>query len=82
MEFLKERFIVTIPTPFHGPWPNWFSNFYCYCELTAEQNNWLVDTVANYQLKPHGRLIKTKTQGWYLRWNDEKYHTMFILRWS
>ena len=63
-------------------WDGYFNNFYNHCCYTANQNKWGVDTTANYLLKPHGRLIKTKTQGWYLRWDDEKYHTHFVLRWS
>lgn len=62
--------------------PVWFSNFWDHCNQIAIENGWLVDTVMNYQLKPHGRLVKTKTQGWYMRWDDEQYHTFFVLRWS
>ncbi len=64
------------------PWPKYFDNFYKHCQSIANNTDWLLETVANYELKPHGKLIKTKTQGWYLRWDDEKYHTMFVLKWS
>lgn len=40
-------------------------------------------TVINHQLKPMGgRLITTSTQGWYLRWDEEKSHTAFVLKWT
>ncbi len=63
-------------------WPDYFENFINHCNDVAHENNWVVDTVINYQLKPHGRLIKTKCQGWYLRWDDKKYHTLFVLKWA
>jgi len=62
---------------------DYFRNFYNYCEDKAYQNGWLTETVANHELKPlGGRLIKTATQGWYLRWDNEASHTMFVLKWS
>jgi len=64
------------------PWPDYFENFYRHCKKIAHDNNWHEDTVINYQLKPHGKLVITRTQGWYLRWDDEKQHTMFVLKWS
>ena len=64
------------------PWPGYFYNFYQHCVGLAAPNGWEVETVKNHQLRPHGRLIQTKTQGWYLRWDDEKYHMMFVLKWS
>lgn len=63
-------------------WPEYFTNFYTYCIDVAESNDWNINTVCNYNLKPHGKLIKTNTQGWYLRWDDQMYHTAFILKWS
>jgi hypothetical protein len=69
------------------PCPNYFDNFYKYCQtkadrITKNSSMDIIDIVIKYELKPHGKLIKTKTQGWYLRWDDEKYHTYFVLRWS
>ena len=63
---------------------DYFRNFYNYCEDKAYESSWLTaEIVANYELKPlGGRLIKTSTQGWYLRWDNEASHTMFVLKWS
>ena len=62
---------------------NYFDRFYDYCVEVADKNGWAPITVANYQLRPlGGRLIQTRTQGWYLRWDTEAAHTMFLLRWS
>ena len=80
---MKDKFRVKITQGlWKDPWPQYFDNFYSYCVDKSIANEWHVDTVANYELKPHGKLIKTNTQGWYLRWDDEKYHTHFVLRWS
>jgi hypothetical protein len=62
---------------------NYFDRFYDYCVAVADENGWAPITVANYQLRPlGGRLIQTNTQGWYLRWDTESAHTMFVLRWA
>lgn len=79
---MSDKFRIDVGTPWKDPWATYFENFYHHCQDIAIKNGWGIDTVVNYQLKPHGRLIKTKTQGWYLRWDDEKYHNMFVLRWS
>lgn len=80
---MKEKFIVTIGRPWHDPRPQYFENFWKHCQKIAVDHNWLTDTVANIELKPlNGKLIRTKTQGWYLRWDDEASHTAFVLRWS
>lgn len=64
-------------------WPDYFENFVSHCNDIADKNNWDVRTVMDYQLRPMGgKVIKTSTQGWYLRWDEEKQHTMFVLRWS
>lgn len=65
-------------------WPDYFDNFYRHCQDYAAKHNFQVlDTVIDYQLKPFGgKLIKTKTQGWYLRWDQEASHTFFVLKWS
>jgi len=64
--------------------PNYFRNFYNYCEDKAYGSSWPPPlAVANYELRPlGGKLIKTSTQGWYLRWDNETSHTMFVLKWS
>ena len=74
----KEKFIVRIDQF----WPDYFENFVHHCNDIAEKNNWNVRTVMNYELKPYGRWIPTRTQGSYLRWDEAKYHTAFVLRWS
>jgi hypothetical protein len=79
---MPDKFRVDVGGLWKDPWPTYFENFYRHCQDIAINNNWMVDTVTSYELKPHGKLIKTKTQGWYLRWDDEKYHNMFVLRWS
>jgi hypothetical protein len=66
-----------------GDWEDYFCKFYNHCVNIANENNWKTETVVNYKLRPWGgKLIKTKTQGWYLRWDKESSHTFFILRWS
>ena len=65
------------------PWPKYFQNFWDHCMEKGTSNNYLTITVANWELKPlGGRLIQTKTQGWYLRWDKESSHTAFVLKWS
>lgn len=62
---------------------DYFDNFWDHCQKVAAKNKWLTITVANYELKSlGGKLIQTKTQGWYLRWDNEVSHTMFVLKWS
>ena len=63
-------------------WPDYWENFLHHCNDIAEANNWNVMTVINHQLRPHGKLIKTKTQGAYLRWDHAMHHTAFVLKWS
>lgn len=81
---MENKFRVEITRgPFQDSWPDYFDNFWNSCAITAGQNNWAPITVANYYLKPQGgRLIQTKTQGWYLRWDSEISHTAFVLKWS
>lgn len=80
---MTDKFRVEVGRPWKDPWAPYFENFYHHCQEIAIKNNWAVDTVCNYQLKPlGGKLIKTSTQGWYLRWDSEENHTFFVLRWS
>jgi len=79
---MPNKFRVDVGTPWKDPWATYFENFYNHCQNIAIKGKYHIDTVCNYELKPHGKLIKTKTQGWYLRWDNEKYHTAFVLRWS
>lgn len=80
---MSDKFRVKVATGmWQDQWPSYFDNFVRYCNHGASKNGYMLDTVMNYELKPHGRLIKTKTQGWYLRWDDEKYHTHFVMKWS
>lgn len=80
---MSDKFRVYVGTPWKEPWAEYFQHFYLHCQYIATKNKWVLDTVLNYELKPlGGRLIKTKTQGWYLRWDEEANHTAFVLRWS
>ena len=80
---MPDKFRVDVGGLWKEPWPTYFDKFWKHCMDVASENDWLPSTVANYELKPlGGRLITTKTQGWYLRWNDEKSHTMFVLKWQ
>jgi hypothetical protein len=80
---MSDKFRVTVTKGlWQDKWPDYFDNFIKHCEAKSNETGWLSETVITHELKPHGRLIKTKTQGWYLRWDDEKYHNMFVLRWS
>ena len=80
---MKDYFRIEVTKGlWQDPWPGYFDNFVRHCNHRASENGWTLDTVINNELKPHGRLIKTKTQGWYLRWDNEKYHNLFVLRWS
>lgn len=79
-----DKFRVTLTKGrWQDPWPKYFDNFYRHCQEVREANQWHIDTVINHELRPlGGRLIITKTQGWYLRWNEEASHTMFVLKWA
>jgi hypothetical protein len=79
---MPDKFRVEVGRLWADPWPQYFDNFWNHCGSIAGKNAWSQITVANHELQPHGKLIQTKTQGWYLRWDDEKYHNMFVLRWS
>ncbi len=79
---MSDKFRVELPGQWQAPWPKYFDNFWSACRDRAIEHDWQTITVANYELRPHGKVIKTKTQGWYLRWDDEKYHNMFVLKWS
>jgi len=80
---MTDKFCVDVGGLWKEPWPKYFDNFYKHCQDIAVKGKYQVDTVANYELKPlGGRLIKTSTQGWYLRWDNEANHTAFVLRWS
>lgn len=80
---MRDYFRVTVTKGYwQDTWPEYFDKFYHHCEDIAHKNDWQTITVMNRQLHPHGKLIQTSTQGWYLRWDDEKYHNMFVLRWS
>jgi len=80
---VTEKYRVSIPIA----WPNYWFNFMTHCEVTlAGHGNYHdyrdLDAFVNQQLEPHGKFIRTRTQGEYLRWDDPKYHTAFLLRWS
>lgn len=83
---MLDKFCVTVTKElWQDPWPSYFNNFYMHCQDKASSiglKGVSLGTVINHELKPHGRLIKTKTQGWYLRLDHEKYHNMFVVKWS
>ena len=81
---ISDKFCVPITKGvWQNPWPKYFDNFYYHCDQIAAANNWVIDTVVNTELRPlGGRLIKTRTQGWYLRWDSESSHTAFVLKWT
>lgn len=81
---MPDRFRVKLPgLSWQQPWPKYFDNFWKHCDDVARKNQWFSITVANTELKPlGGRLIQTKTQGWYLRWDSEASHTAFVLKWA
>lgn len=80
---VTDKFIVNVGTTWQTKWPDYFDNFWKHCMDVAITNDWRPITVANYELKPlGGKLITTKTQGWYLRWDNEESHTFFVLKWS
>ena len=83
---MEDKFCVTV---YHskngnsGYMPTYFNRFFQHCAQLANRHGWNTDTVMNYELRPlGGRLIRTKTQGWYLRWDKESGHTAFVLKWS
>jgi hypothetical protein len=78
------KFRVVLSIRFSSsPWPNYWRNFYYHCSKIANDNNWAQITVINHQLKQYGgRFIQTRTQGSYLRWDNEASHTAFVLKWS
>ena len=78
-----KKFRVPIPKSWKEPWPQYLNNFVDYCNNRARYTGVIVEVIINQELKPlGGKLIKTKTQGWYLRWDKESSHTFFILKWS
>jgi hypothetical protein len=80
---MKQKHCLTVVNGFEAVTDyDWFAKFYNHCAGIAEQNGWHTDAVVNRELKPYGRLIKTKTQGWYIRFDDEKYHLLFVIKWS
>ena len=80
---MPDKFRVDVGHTWDPEGPGYFNRFWKHCQDVAQANGWAPITVANYQLRPlGGRLIATKTQGWYLRWDKESSHTAFVLRWT
>ena len=80
---IEEKFRVNVGRLWMEDGPGYFDRFWTHCQHIARENGWAPMTVANHQLRPWGgRLITTKTQGWYLRWDEESSHTAFALRWA
>ena len=77
-----EKYCVNVGTLWQTPWPKYFENFYNHCQEKAETYKCKAIVVANSELKQlGGKLIQTKTQGWYLRWDNKESHTIFVLKW-
>ena len=81
---MPDKFRVTVTKGlWQDQWPAYFDKFYHYCNnIATEDTGYSLEQIMNYNLKPHGKIIMTSTQGWYLRWDDEKYHTHFVMSWS
>ena len=80
---MTDKFRVGVGKTWLKDGPAYFDKFWTHCNDIARANGWGAMTVANYQLAPlGGRLIATKTQGWYLRWDAESSHTAFVLKWA
>ena len=62
--------------------PDYWENFLHYCNDIAQLNNWDLLIVIENELKPHGKFIDQGFMGDYLRWDERKHHTLFVLRWS
>lgn len=78
-----EKYCVRFPED----WPDYWYNFITHCQadlinIGGYHTYRDLDRYINQQLKPYGKFIRTRTQGEYLRWNDPKYHTAFVLRWG
>lgn len=81
---MTDKFRVPITYGNFGEkWPVYFDRFFQHCKDIAETNGWMPITVMNTELRPMGgKLIMTKTQGWYLRWDSESAYTAFVLKWA
>jgi len=81
---MPDKFRVTVTKGlWQDTWPKYFDNFWNHCLGIGHEKAWQTITVANTELRPlGGKLIITKTQGWYLRWDKEENHTFFVLKWS
>jgi len=62
--------------------PDYWENFLHYCNDISQWNNWDLLTVIENELKPNGKYINNQLLGDYLCWDNEKYYTLFVLRWS
>lgn len=81
---MSDKFCVTITQGmWKDRWPDYFDKFYKHCQQIAVKGKYNIGTVINYELRPlGGKMIQTKTQGWYLRWDNEASHTAFVLKWQ
>ena len=80
---IKDKFRVKVTNGAFQDWPEYFSKFWADCRAKGRAGGWSPLQVANHELRPlGGKLIITSTQGWYLRWDEEKNHTAFVLKWS
>jgi len=62
--------------------PQWFKNFYDYCEQLADGAAWHPYTVLNDELKPYGGKYKHRNTSSSIQFDNESSYLMFLLRWS
>jgi hypothetical protein len=81
-----EKYRVSLPSDWSSAiyWFNFITH--CHVNLIDIHGGYHTyrdfDAFVNQQLKPHGKFIRTRCQSDYLRWDDPKYHTAFVLRWA
>jgi hypothetical protein len=76
-----EKYRVFIPCSAPQYWLNFITH--CHANLVGNPYDYReLDPFINQQLKPYGKFIRTRCQSDYLRWDDPKYHTAFVLRWA
>lgn len=75
---MKKPFIVSLYNI-----PDYWENFLHHCNDVARWNDRDVKAVIENELKPHGKIIDwCGREDHFLSWEEEKYHTLFVLRWS
>ena len=72
---MNKKYIVSIYY-----FPDYWENFLHHCNDIARFRDCDVNVVINDELAPYGKYIKG-VMGSYLSWDEQKYHTLFVLRW-